>query len=578
MPRLIALDLGSHAVKGSLFQVNGRSGIELEQRFHRFVPQDGPSPTLEHRLAALDALLDDHPSLKPSGSDVVVLAWPSSEAAFHRMTMPFSDRAQIERALPFAVESEVPFELTDMVLAWRIAEQTPQTQVMVALARRARLSEWLAALAERGIDPAAVHVDADLFGPWGGGVVVDEAPTEIVGLGVDPSEPLIALIDVGHLHTTVSVVRGGVVQVARSINVAGHAFTRAVAEADGCSWVEAEQRKHGADEPDVSPDEEPTAGNDDDGGGVHSGYARLSEAARTKLDAAIGLLLAEIRSTLIQAEDVLGSEVVEVRLCGGSARIDELWEDLETNLGVPVRPALDPQGQASSGPFAVCQALALVSVSGAPPIDLRVGEFVYRGRTDMLRAALGYGVSGAVFFCLAALLMFAWQYRSLMVEQSSTEDAVREIVTRAVPDVPESALDTLGKAEALLAGLTEDAIQRADVLGDGSGGVPPTIDTLYALTQAFPPHSEVQVEVSDLVIAPNVSISFNAETDGFQSSSRVEKSLTDVARFQLATKGQEQKLNNGRVRFPISIPLGQEIPDGGAADETSGAEPANEEG
>ncbi|MEZ4236780.1 MAG: hypothetical protein R3F59_11630 [Myxococcota bacterium] len=571
MPRLIALDLGSHAVKGSLFQVNGRSGIELEHRFHRFVPQDGPSPSFEQRLAALDALLDDHPRSSRAGR--TWSCWPGP-AARPRSTDGDAvlGRAQIERALPFAVESEVPFELSDMVLSWRIAETEPQTQVMVALARRLRLGEWLAALAERGIDPPPSTSTPTCSGRAAAWSSTRRRPSlrgRHRGAGAAGRRHRRG----PRAHDGERGARrrraGGALHQRRRAHLhPGHRRGRPVRLGRGRA---AQARRRGRRR----------------GPGRRAERRRRRRPLRLRapvargprrVDAAIGLLLAEIRSTLIKAEDTLGAEVVEVRLCGGSARIDELWQDLESDLGVPVRPALDPQGDEASGPFAVCQALALVSVSGSsPPIDLRVGEYAYRGRTDMLRAALGYGLSGAVFFCLAALLMFAWQYRSLMVEQTATEKAIRDIIVRTVPDAPESALDTLNKAEALLAGLTEDASQRADVLGDGSGGVPPTIDTLYWLTKAFPPHEDVQIEVSDMVISPGASISFNAETDGFQSSSKVVSALTSSPRFKGATKGQEQKLGNGHVRFPISIPLGEGA---GEATETTddAAAPANEEG
>jgi hypothetical protein len=103
--------------------------------------------------------------------------------------------------------------------------------------------------------------------------------------------------------------------------------------------------------------------------------------------------------------------------------------------------------------------------------------------------------------------------------------------------------------------LTQDAVKNAQVVGAGTNGVPPTVDTLYRLTKAFPPHPETTVELSDLTITPQ-SISFNAETDGYKSSAAVEDALKKQPEFKTATKGQEQKLANGRVRFPITIPLG----------------------
>jgi hypothetical protein len=108
---------------------------------------------------------------------------------------------------------------------------------------------------------------------------------------------------------------------------------------------------------------------------------------------------------------------------------------------------------------------------------------------------------------------------------------------------------------------TEDAVTRAEVLGEGAGGVPPTVDVVYQLHEAFPPAEENTVIVSDLTITPE-TITFNAETDGYAASSAVEEALQKVDRFKNTEKGQEKRLANGRVKFPITIAL-----DAGDADE-----------
>ncbi len=558
MARLIAMDIGSHAVKVSTYKVASRGSAELDKRYTQAVPQDGTPPTLEHRLAALDAMLDDTPKLKPQSSDVLVLSWPSHEAAFHRVTMPFADRAQIERTLPFAVENEVPFELDEMVLAWRITEQAEQTQVLTVLARRDRVQEWLGALNERGLDPASIHVVGDLFGPVGFAPPVvasdEEAPK---------TAPLVAVIDIGHVHTTVSVVRNQAVQFSRSVNVAGYAFTRAIQDALGCTWAEAERLKHGQNQEGlVLEDAQTDLGNGPPTG--RSGYAALPAPAREKVDNAIGLLLAEIRSTLIKAEDQLGGEVVEARLCGGSSQIDELAQYLASDLGVPVKPLTDVRGGPLPALFAVSYSLAIATSGPYNPVDLRVGNLAFKGRTDLLRAALGYGVAGALVFSIALVLLFAVRYRGLVVEQRETEEAVREMVRAAFPDTPDTMLDTMDEASAVMAANTEDAVQRAAILGDGSRGVPPTIDALYQLTAAFPPHPEVTVELSDLTISRQ-AISFNAESvGGYASSAEIERKLKENPLFSGATKGQETRLASGAVRFPITIPLVE----GAAVDET----------
>ena len=131
-----------------------------------------------------------------------------------------------------------------------------------------------------------------------------------------------------------------------------------------------------------------------------------------------------------------------------------------------------------------------------------------------------------------------------------------DIVTAAVGDKLDGVqIDNLDTAKSAMAGITEDAAQLASVVGEGKG-VPPTIDALYSLTQAFPPHPEVTVELSELVITRS-TISFTAETSNFDSSARIESQLKANPRFANATKGQETKKSTGQVKFPITIPLGE---------------------
>lgn len=555
MPRLISLDLGAHSVKVATWrlpasgwspQSPSRGQPELDELYSQLVPQDGAMPSVASRLAALDALLDDHPSARPAAGDTTLLAWPANEASFHRLSLPFSDPAQIERTLPFTLETEVPFDLDEMVVAWRVTGASAgKTDVITALARRDRVREWLNGLAERGFDPLSVHIDAELYGPWGAmGTVVlaDEAA---------PPSPLVAVLDVGHVHSTVSVVRDGSVVMARSVNLGGFAVTKALqaalaspeADAAPVGWADAETRKHG----------------------LSAGGAPLPPAANQRVDGVIAQFLADVRATLIKAEDELGGEVAEVRLVGGGARLHPLRMRLASDLGVPVTNALDPRDAAPGDLYGVARALGEASGSSGV-VDLRVGEFAFRGHIDWVRASLGYGVVGAAFFAVASLLMFGFSYRQMMVQQSETEQAIRDTVTRSFPEVKEDQISSVTMAESLMAEMTQEAVQRASVLGDGSAQVPPTIDVLHALTQAFPPHPGVKVELSELTISPS-SITFNAETDGFAGSAAVEESLKASERFSRAVKGEEQKLANGHIRFPVTIPRGDAADDAATSGE-----------
>ncbi len=285
------------------------------------------------------------------------------------------------------------------------------------------------------------------------------------------------------------------------------------------------------------------------------------------MDGAIGMLLAELRSTLINSEDTLRGEVSEVRMCGGSAHIDELWDYIAQDLGVPVKRAFDPTGESVPSAFAVSQALAHIATGAhATAVDLRVGDLAFRGGTDLLRSALTYGLAGGVFFALAAVVMFAFQYRSLSVEQTTTEAMVQQLVLDTFPTVTAADIDSGSKAVALMAANTEEAVLQAERLGQGAGGVPPTVDIIYQLTEAFPKPEEVQVQLNDLVVTTS-NISFNAETDGgFAASSAVEEALKATEMFSAAKKGTESK-SGAKIKFPITIPLGEAAEDVDASEE-----------
>jgi hypothetical protein len=131
------------------------------------------------------------------------------------------------------------------------------------------------------------------------------------------------------------------------------------------------------------------------------------------------------------------------------------------------------------------------------------------------------------------------------------------VLFRSFPGTPANLLETMDSASAVMAGNTEDAVQRAEVLGQGTS-VPPTLDALYQLTMSFPPHPETTVELSELTIT-RTSITFTAEAPGgFAASSAVELKLKENPRYRGLSKGQEQKLASGAVRFPITIPLDAE--------------------
>lgn len=542
MPKLVAIDLGSHAVKATVWEGTSRRA-QFEGRYAARVQQEGgAAPSISARIAALEALLSAHTQWT-GGTATIAVAWPGELATLHPITLPFADRAQVEKTLPFAVEAEVPFDMEEMVLASRISAgglAGEQTKALVALVRKESLESLLGAMAAKSADPRNVFVEGDALGAW------------------SPRERVCAVIDVGHAHTTLSVARDGVVQYSRAVNVGGRDMTWAIVQALQIPWDDAERLKHGE-----------RAG---EGPGMLSSaeaWAQLPPKARDALDAPIGLLLAEIRSTLIAAEDVLGVEIEEVRLTGGGSRLHPLADYLRDDLRVPVESILDAEGEPVPAEYAVADALQLRlnGVTRGTEIDLRVGDLAYRGGTDLVRAVFVYGVPLTVFVLVASVVIYAVQYRSLSNEQAEVDQRLKDLVVQTFGVDPSVVRDGT-TAQAIAKEKVTEALARAEAL-DRSSGTPPTVQALHDLTKAFPPNGteegQAVVDVNELSITPE-TISFTAETDGYAGAATVEETLQRNPRFQGAAKGNEKKTRD-KVSFSISIPL-----DGAAA------APAGEEG
>ena len=523
MASLIALDLGSHSVKVTVMRKSGRSWV-LEDRYSDAVPQDEVNgPTDESRLAALDALLVEHPEWRAPGNSVVA-CWPIDRATMRRMEVPFTDQTQVAETLPFTVEGEVPFDMDDMLMGHRVLDVGDGTTLMVALAPNEPVESWLLELSDRGLDPQRVYIDGDIAGQW----CREDAP--------------MALIDVGHLRTVISVCIDGVVQWSRAIDLGGRDFTLAVQRSMECSWEQAERIKHGLVQEAESTD--PGIGRQGD---------PLSATARVAVDQEMGVLLAEIRTTLINAEDALEVEIDSVLLTGGGARLYPFEDYLTKDLGVQVTAIADRDGDPVPGEFAMAGAMSqyLAGSSRGKPIDLRVDDLAFKGGVDILRASFTLVSSLGAFLSIAAIVLFAVHYRSLGVEQGELEAKIIDlVVTTELDGVNASVVNTTNAESLMLAGVKAEKEKAAKM---GIQPRPPTVDRLLQLTKAFPAPKAVTVDVSNMTITPGL-VTFDAETDGYASSAKVEASLKKNECFGETTIQDKGKTRN-KVKFAVTIPI-----------------------
>lgn len=547
MASVISIDLGSSSVKLVLSGVRSGRGESLEQR-SRPVAVSGATPSpLGARLAALDALLQE---LGPQEGAVWATSLGAESASVRLVDMPFADREQIGRALPFELEGLVPFDLADFLLDWRISElRGGGARVFAALAPKAEVGALLGGLDAIDVDPRLVMLDSDALGALARGPGVT------------------AVVDIGHSRTLLTVARDGQTLGARALSFGGGSLTVALSQALTLPEEEAEALKlglhlGGASRPGAisitAPEEQVTP----------SGLTAPPDLEKALAALREGLTpwLAELRGSLISLEDELGVGIDELVLCGGGALLGGLPELLTADLGVPVRLVELSGTLAGDAPrLALAQAVAQRAALGTAILSFRQGEFAFRGDVAILRSAMGYALVAVGFFAAAALVMFAIRAVGLAQETASVQGEVAGLITGAFPEVSEERAKQPGMARTILVEKNDALRARVEALSAVVGQDPPVLTLLKDISEQLPAHPEVVIDVKEMSLSAKV-VSFKAETNGFESAAKIEEALQRFERFKQARKGDEKKAGDN-VSFSMTIPLGEAAGEGAEGEE-----------
>src|SRR5687768_13156342 len=128
MARILGLDLGSHSVKGVVFESTMRG---YQTRAFGTVRR-GEGDKAETLRAALTELFQKF----PLQAEQVIIALPGPALATHVLSFPFTEPKKIEQALPFEVEAQLPFDLSEVVYDYQVATQREaKSELIVGMIR-----------------------------------------------------------------------------------------------------------------------------------------------------------------------------------------------------------------------------------------------------------------------------------------------------------------------------------------------------------------------------------------------------------------------------------------------------------
>ncbi len=452
-------------------------------------------------------------------------AFPLDSGVVRLVTLPFTDRTAIARALPSDVEGKVPYDLDDMVLGTRLVDiREGQSRTAVFIAPKDELAARIARLKSAGAEPKEMCFDADALAMYSGrGVQV--------------------VVDVGHRRTLLALCQGGQLLSARLVPSGGADLTAALADALGIDTAEAEERKHGMTlAPPALPEERDA-----------EGLVEEWQPADEVLSVAVDAWCTDIRAELIALEDELNVGVDDLLMCGGGARLSGIGARLAARTGVPALPVLVPGGHGAE--YALAVALARVAAGEVKCVDLRTGGLAYHGHAETLWNAVSAGVFGGAVAMLAAGTLFAVEYYDANQRLDELDTQMVEVVTTAFPDVSPDRLTEPSMARAIMQERTAETTKHLDALGATVSGVPPTLELLKAISDRVPGASQARIDVRELTIS-EAAVSFKAETDSYESAAKIEEALKRDDRFKAARKGDEKKVGEA-LSFTMTIPLGE---------------------
>ena len=119
------------------------------------VEDGGLSEALESLLRSID--------LK---SDTYLATIPGGHVSFRNLSMPFKDVKKIRQALPFEMESMLPFQIEDLLIDFIMTDGPARGEVLAASCNRGFIAEYLGALQANGIDPDVLEIRCVPLASW----------------------------------------------------------------------------------------------------------------------------------------------------------------------------------------------------------------------------------------------------------------------------------------------------------------------------------------------------------------------------------------------------------------------------
>ena len=466
MATWIGIDIGKTAVKVAVLRTAYRK-VALTAMGSADVATAGG--TAEAIKAALGFAMGVKGGEKGGTGDGIAVGLEGAKVAVRMLSLPASAQKQLAEVLPFELETQVPFDMTESVFDFRVMEsagpRTPGTTemvtVMAAVARTADVKERIDLVkGALGVEPERVGV--------GSFPIANLVPHS----DVLASEGPIVVVDLGTLTSEVLILKSG-----------------------------------------------------------ESMFARALSFGTQGLPATAPRLAREIRVTIAAYRATGGANPVRVLLCGGGAFVSGAESFLAGELELPVESlavnldvtGLNPEHVRDFPRFAKAIGLAVGLTGRGTNFDLRRGPLSYERGFAWVKEKIPV-LAGLTAVIVVSFFFTAWaQLYSLSKEKETLEKALGTVTKEVLSEETFSAAranELLGQQTAIN---DEDPLPHADafdVMVKLSDDVPPASKTMV--------HDIEELEVQKGHAVVHGIVGTIADAQSIATSLRNEKCFSDV--------------------------------------------------
>jgi general secretion pathway protein L len=518
----VGLDIGRTAIKAVRLRrtLSGRETVD-------FLCQDIPLADQNMGEARQSQLLKHFVKKHRLAGSRLMTALPCSDLMIRTLALPFHDTRKLLQVVPSEVESMIPLPLEDVAVDYELLTQrkpdkkTPKasgSQVLVAAAQTSTLLHHVEHLANAGLEPDAIRVDAlALF-------------SVVRRMSQRQSEPLknVAMVDIGATRTTLCLSFEGDPWVLRTIRYGTNhlnQLNQRAAQGEGLAGPNPAVQKRPLTVEQMEP-----------------GFSTL---------------LREIRSTLHAYEASTRHRLKYVWFSGGGAELSELTALLARCLELE-SISLPGLYRVSCAPaYAVAMGLALMGKSGTvsnpwrgksagSAINLRrVMNSTFAQSQEWRRSLWRIGVAslGVLLFAISDLSI------QMVLKQSRLQELKAELRAQFHKRFAgvELVTDELDQAKGAL-----QAVRKTTSLlsGEHVAMLPLLTDLVRQLPKG------IMVKINGLTIEPK-AIQIEAETDSFESMEKIRQGLLGFpdAR-EVVVRDARVGSSPNQVLFRISVARG----------------------